>query len=190
MVDREIGRCAWAASGDATMQAYHDTEWGIPEHADKKLFEMLTLEGAQAGLSWRTVLMRRDAYREAYHGFDIARVAAMTDAELETLLTSSGLIRNRLKVYSVRENACAALTVGSLDTYLWSLVPGGPLVNRWTGSSQVPATTPASDLMSKTLRKKGFRFVGSTICYAFMQATGMVNDHLTTCLCYRESQNA
>ena len=185
-----IGRCKWAEGDDATMRAYHDTEWGIPEHADQKLFEMLTLEGAQAGLSWRTVLMRRDAYRESYHGFDIARVAAMTDAELETQLTSSGLIRNRLKIYSVRENARAALTVGSLDAYLWSLASGAPLVNRWTTSSQVPATTPASDLMSKTLRKKGFRFVGSTICYAFMQATGMVDDHLTTCFRHKESPDA
>lgn len=184
------GRCHWAAVGDATMQAYHDTEWGIPEHSDGKLFEMLTLEGAQAGLSWRTVLMRRDAYREAYHGFDIPRVAAMTDTALEHLLTGSGLIRNRLKIYSVRENARVALTIDSLDAYLWSLVPGAPLANRWIDPSQVPATTPTSDRMSKTLRKKGFRFVGSTICYAFMQATGMVDDHLTSCHCYKEPQNA
>lgn len=175
------GRCAWAAGEDAIMRAYHDTEWGIPEHEDHKLFEMLTLEGAQAGLSWRTVLLRREAYWEAYHGFDIARVAAMTDAALERLLTNSGLIRNRLKIYSVRENARTALSVGGLDAFLWSMVPDAPVVNRWTASSQVPATTPVSDLMSKSLRKKGFRFVGSTICYAFMQATGMVNDHLTTC---------
>ena len=174
-------RCKWAEGADAAMQAYHDTEWGIPEHDDTKLFELLTLEGAQAGLSWRTVLMRRDAYREAYHGFDIERVAAMTDAALELLLTSSGLIRNRLKIYSVRDNARAALALGGLNDFLWGLVPGAPIVNRWTASSQVPATTPASDAMSKTLRKRGFRFVGSTICYAFMQATGMVDDHLTTC---------
>jgi DNA-3-methyladenine glycosylase I len=174
-------RCKWAEGADATMQAYHDTEWGIPEHDETKLFEMLTLEGAQAGLSWRTVLMRRDAYREAYHGFDIERVANMTDAQLETLLTSSGLIRNRLKVYSVRDNARAALALGGLNDFLWAMVPGAPIVNRWTDPSQVPATTPASDAMSKTLRKNGFRFVGSTICYAFMQATGMVDDHLTTC---------
>ena len=180
-----IGRCKWAEAGDATMQAYHDTEWGIPEHDSNKLFEILTLEGAQAGLSWRTVLMRRDAYRDAYHGFDIPRVAAMTDAALETLLTSSGLIRNRLKIYSVRDNARTAQTVGGLDAFLWSIVPNAPMANRWTDPSQVPATTPASDLMSKTLRKQGFRFVGSTICYAFMQATGMVDDHLTTCFRHR-----
>ena len=183
-------RCAWAEGNDLIMQAYHDTEWGIPEHADNKLFEMLTLEGAQAGLSWRTVLMRRDAYREAYYGFDIERVAAMTDAALERLLTDSRLIRNRLKIYSVRDNARAALAVGDLNTYLWSLAPGAPVCNRWDTPSQVPATTDASERMSKALRKKGFRFVGSTICYAFMQATGMVNDHLTMCLCYRESQDA
>ena len=179
-----FGRCAWAAGDDATMRAYHDTEWGIPEHDDNRLFEMLTLEGAQAGLSWRTVLMRRDAYREAYHGFDIPRVAAMTDAELEALIAGSRLIRNRLKIYSVRENAKAALAVpGRLDAFLWSLAT--PTRNRWTNPSQVPATTPESDRMSKALRKAGFRFVGSTICYAFMQATGMVADHLTTCFCHR-----
>jgi DNA-3-methyladenine glycosylase I len=190
MNETKIGRCHWAAGDDAIMRAYHDTEWGIPEHSDKKLFEMLTLEGAQAGLSWRTVLMRREAYREAYHGFDIERVAAMADAELEQLLTGSRLIRNRLKIYSVRENARAALAVGDLNIYLWSLAHGAPLINRWDTPSQVPATTEASERMSKALRKKGFRFVGSTICYAFMQATGMVDDHLTTCLCYKESQNA
>lgn len=182
-----MNRCKWAEGGDATMQAYHDTEWGIPEHDDTKLFEMLTLEGAQAGLSWRTVLMRRDAYREAYHGFDIERVAAMTDAALEKLLADSGLIRNRLKIYSVRDNARTALTVGGLDAYLWGMVPGAPRVNRRADPSQVPATTPESDRMSKTLRKKGFRFVGSAICYAFMQATGMVDDHLITCFRHRES---
>ena len=190
MDDPTAGRCKWAEGNDPAMRAYHDTEWGIPEHSDTKLFEMLTLEGAQAGLSWRTVLMRRDAYREAYLGFDIERVAAMTDAALETLLSGSGLIRNRLKIYSVRDNARVALTVGGLDDFLWSIMAGAPIVNRWTDRSQVPATTPASDLMSKVLRKKGFRFVGSTICYAFMQATGMVDDHLTTCFRHKGSQDA
>ena len=178
-------RCAWAANGDAAMQAYHDSEWGVPHHDDVALFELLTLEGAQAGLSWRTVLVRRDAYRVCYHGFEIPRVAAMTDQELEALLADPRLIRNRLKIYSVRDNARAALDViarhGSLDGYLWSFIGNAPVVNRWTEPSQVPATTPRSDTMSKALRKQGFRFVGSTICYAFMQATGMVNDHLTTC---------
>jgi len=178
-------RCAWAENGDAAMLAYHDSEWGIPQHDDRRLFELLILEGAQAGLSWRTVLARREAYRAAYHGYDMDRVAAMTDSELEALIVASPLIRNRLKIVSVRDNARIALAAaaehGSLDGYLWSLVPGAPVVNHWTESSQVPATTPASDAMSKALRKRGFRFVGSTICYAFMQATGMVNDHLTTC---------
>ena len=184
------GRCAWAAGDDAVMRAYHDTEWGVPEHDDRRLFELLTLEGAQAGLSWRTVLMRRDGYRAAYHGFDIVRVAAMTDSELAALLAGSPLIRNRLKIYSVRDNARAAQATiaefGSLDNFLWSLTADAPLVNRWTEPSQVPATTPASDLISKTLRKRGFRFVGSTICYAFMQACGMVNDHVRTCFRYKE----
>lgn len=178
-------RCAWAVNGDAAMQAYHDSEWGVPQHDDRALFELLILEGAQAGLSWRTILSRRQAYRDAFHGFDIARVAGMGDADLEQLLVSSGIIRNRQKVFSARTNAQAALrareTHGSLDAFLWKFVEGTPVVNRWTDSSQVPATTPLSDRMSKDLRKAGFSFVGSTICYSFMQATGMVNDHLTGC---------
>ena len=180
-----LHRCAWAAAGDARMQAYHDREWGIPEHDDSRLFEMLTLEGAQAGLSWRTVLVRREAYRIAFHGFHPERVAAMPDTALEALLTDSPLIRNRLKIYSVRDNARAALNIvgthASLDAFLWSLSDGAPPRNQWTEPSQVPTTTPQSDRMSRILRKQGFRFVGPTICYAFMQATGMVNDHLTTC---------
>jgi DNA-3-methyladenine glycosylase I len=187
-------RCSWAEGGDATMQAYHDNEWGVPHHDDRALFELLTLEGAQAGLSWRTILARREAYREAYHHFDIARVAAMRDTALEKLLTSSGIIRNRLKVYSARDNARVALELvkehGSLDGYLWSFVDGKPLVNGWTQTGQVPAKTALSDRMSKMLSKRGFRFVGSTICYAFMQATGMVNDHLVTCFKYKESGHA
>jgi DNA-3-methyladenine glycosylase I len=183
-------RCHWAETADAQMQAYHDTEWGVPQHDDRALFELLTLEGAQAGLSWRTVLVRREAYRAAYHGFDIERVAAMTDAELSKLLADSPLIRNRLKIFSVRDNARAALAAiardGSLDRYLWSFVNHAPIRNRWTDRSQVPATTPVSDAMSKALKKAGFRFVGSTICYAFMQATGMVDDHLIGC--FRHTQ--
>jgi DNA-3-methyladenine glycosylase I len=180
-----VTRCHWAETADPQMQAYHDTEWGVPHHDDRALFELLTLEGAQAGLSWRTVLVRRKAYRAAYHGFDIERVAAMTDAELETLLADSPLIRNRLKIFSVRSNAHAALRAigehGSLDRYLWSFVGHEPIDNRRTDRAQVPATTPVSDAMSKALKKAGFRFVGSTICYAFMQATGMVDDHLVSC---------
>ena len=178
-------RCPWAAQGDAAYQAYHDTEWGVPVHDDRVLFEFLTLEGAQAGLSWRSILVRRDGYRAAFHDYDIDRVAAMTDAALQERMASAAIIRNRLKIWSVRDNARIALGViaehGSLDRYLWSFVDGTPIVNAWTEAGQVPATTPLSDRMSKDLRKRGFRFVGSTICYAFMQATGMVNDHVTFC---------
>jgi DNA-3-methyladenine glycosylase I len=179
-------RCAWGTATPA-MRAYHDTEWGVALHDDRALFELLTLEGAQAGLSWRTILQRRAAYRAAFHGFDIARVARMRDAALEKLLTDSGVVRNRLKVFSVRDNARAALAAieeaGSFDAFLWGFVDGRPIVNHWTRHEQVPARTDLSDRMSKTLKQRGFRFVGSTICYAFMQATGMVDDHLTTCWC-------
>ncbi|HYZ23715.1 MAG TPA: DNA-3-methyladenine glycosylase I, partial [Rhodopila sp.] len=157
----EVRRCHWAEGEDAVMRAYHDTEWGIPHHGDRELFELLSLEGAQARLSWRTVLLRRDAYREAYHGFEIARVASMPDSELEALIQDSPLIRNRLKIYSVRDNARAALALaeahGSLDRYLWSFVDHVPVRNRWAERAQVPATTPVSDAMSKALRKAGFR---------------------------------
>ncbi len=176
------------------MLAYHDQEWGVPHRDDVALFELLTLEGAQAGLSWRTILARRDEYRRAFHDFDIARIAAMRDASLEKLLLSSGIIRNRLKIWSVRDNARTALDViaehGSLSTYLWSFVAGKPIVNRWETSKHVPAKTELSDRMSKALTKRGFRFVGSTICYAFMQATGMVNDHLVSCFRHKESGHA
>ena len=183
-------RCAWAADGDDLMRDYHDREWGVPLHDDNALFEFLCLEGAQAGLSWRTVLAKRENYRKAFHGFDIARVAAMKDRELEKRLLDPGIIRNRLKVSSVRDNAVAALQVidesGSLDAYLWSFVDGKPLRNRWKTPGEVPASTPLSDRMSKALKKRGFRFVGSTICYSLMQATGMINDHLTGCFRHRE----
>jgi DNA-3-methyladenine glycosylase I len=176
------------------MLAYHDSEWGVPHHDDRALFELLTLEGAQAGLSWRTILARREEYRRAYHNFDIKRVAGMGEASLETLLTTSGIIRNRLKIWSVRDNARTALDViaehGSLDAYLWSFVEGKPVVNHWTTSKDVPAKTELSDRMSKALAKRGFRFVGSTICYAYMQATGMVNDHLVSCFRYQQSGRA
>jgi DNA-3-methyladenine glycosylase I len=183
-------RCFWAPAEDAAMCAYHDSEWGVPLHDDIRLFEFLVLEGAQAGLSWRTVLNKRDAYRRAFHGFDIARVARMTDAALEKLLQNPHVIRNRLKIFSARANAQAALHVvdefGSLDRYLWSFVGGKPRRNRPRGRGDVPATTEISDRMSRELRKRGFNFVGSTICYAFMQATGMVNDHLVDCFRERE----
>jgi DNA-3-methyladenine glycosylase I len=177
-------RCAWAGS-DPLMRDYHDTEWGVPLHDDRALFEFLCLEGAQAGLSWRTVLAKRDNYRKAFHNFDIARVAAMKDRELEKRLLDPGIIRNRLKVSSTRDNAIAALKVidefGSLDAYLWSFVDGKPLLNRWRDAVDVPASTTLSDRMSKALKKRGFRFVGTTICYSLLQATGMINDHLVGC---------
>jgi DNA-3-methyladenine glycosylase I len=177
-------RCHWAADGEL-MQAYHDTEWGVPLHDDRALFEFLCLEGAQAGLSWRTVLHKRDHYRRAFHDFDITKVAGMKDRELEKCLLDPGLIRNRLKITSVRDNAKAALEAideyGSFEAYLWSFVDGKPIRNAWRRRAEVPASTPVSDRMSKALKKRGFRFVGTTICYAFMQATGMVNDHLVEC---------
>ena len=180
----ERQRCPWGAT-DPLLRDYHDTEWGTPLHDDQQLFEFLCLEGAQAGLSWRTVLAKREHYRQVFHDFDIARVAAMKDRELEKLLLDPGIIRNRLKVFATRDNAITALGVieefGSLDAYLWSFVDGKPLVNRWADSGSVPASTPLSDGMSKAMKKRGFRFVGSTILYSLMQATGMINDHLATC---------
>ncbi|GGY29961.1 DNA-3-methyladenine glycosylase [Rhodanobacter panaciterrae] len=181
----DLSRCHWATGSDALMCHYHDTEWGTPLHDDRGLFEFLCLEGAQAGLSWRTVLAKRENYRKAFHNFEIARVAAMKDRELEKLLLDPGIIRNRLKVTATRDNAKVALEVieefGSLDVYLWSFVDGKPLVNRWRDKSEVPASTELSDRMSKTLKKRGFRFVGTTICYSLLQATGMINDHLVGC---------
>ncbi len=178
-------RCDWAENGNSLMCAYHDQEWGVPLHDDRLLFEFLCLEGAQAGLSWRTVLDKRARYREVFHDFDIARVAAMSDAELDGLLGDPGIIRNRRKLAAMRGNARVALDVirtdGSLDAYLWSFVDGVPVVNEWRVARDVPATTPVSDRMSRDMKKRGFRFVGSTICYAHMQATGMVNDHLVEC---------
>jgi len=181
----EPTRCHWAAAADALMCAYHDTEWGVPLHDDRGLFEFLCLEGAQAGLSWRTVLAKRAHYRKLFHDFEIARVAAMSDRELEKVLLDPGIIRNRLKVYSTRDNARAAQAAiaefGSLDGYLWSFVDGRTVVNRWREPAEVPASTPLSDHMSKALKRRGFRFVGSTICYSLMQATGMIDDHLVGC---------
>jgi DNA-3-methyladenine glycosylase I len=182
-------RCGWAGD-EGMMRDYHDQEWGVPLHDDRGLFEFLTLEGAQAGLSWRTVLAKRDNYRRIFHDFDIAKVARMTDAALAKAMLDPGIIRNRLKVDSTRGNARAALKVieedGSLDACLWSFVDGKPLVNRWKAQGDVPASTPLSDRMSKALKKRGFRFVGTTICYSMMQATGMINDHLVSCFRHRE----
>jgi DNA-3-methyladenine glycosylase I len=177
-------RCAWAGS-EPQMIAYHDDEWGVPLHDDNALFELLILEGAQAGLSWRTILNKRLGYREAFDGFDPARVARFDRDRIERLVADPGIVRNRLKIESAVDNAKAVVAVqsqfGSLDRFLWDMVGGRPTLNRWTATDQLPASSPQSDAMSKTLKSHGFRFVGTTICYAFMQATGMVNDHLVTC---------
>jgi DNA-3-methyladenine glycosylase I len=187
-------RCSWVTGSTDAMREYHDREWGLPLHDDRALFEFICLEGAQAGLSWRTVLDKRAHYRRVFDDFDIARCAKLSDSRIEKLLTDPGIIRNRLKVTSVRDNARAALAAidefGSLDTFLWSFVGGAPVRNRLRSSADVPAKTDVSDRMSKTLAKRGFRFVGSTICYAFLQATGMVNDHLVGCFRERECAEA
>jgi DNA-3-methyladenine glycosylase I len=172
------------------MVAYHDQEWGVPNHDDHHLFEMLTLEGAQAGLSWQTILNKRDGYRAAFADFDAAKVARFRDAKVDKLLEDPGIVRNRLKVMSTVANARAVLAVtrefGSLDAYLWGLVGGAPTVNRLRKGQPIPAETDVSRAMSADLKRREFRFVGPTVCYAFMQATGMVNDHLMTCFRYRE----
>jgi DNA-3-methyladenine glycosylase I len=179
-------RCAWAKSD--LMIAYHDTEWGVPQHDDRVLFEFLTLEGAQAGLSWETILKKRENYRRAFDNFDPQRVARYDARKVTRLLANEGIIRNKLKIASTIANAKAFLAVqkefGSFDTYLWRFVGGHPKLNTFKSPSQIPARTPESDALSKDLKKRGFNFVGSTICYAMMQATGMVNDHLTTCFRY------
>lgn len=176
-------RCAWARTPLSI--AYHDVEWGVPVHDDAILFEFLTLEGAQAGLSWETILKKRDAYRDAFVGFDPARVARFTPAHVERLLRNPGIVRNRLKIDSTVGNARAFLAVqhefGSFDAYVWGVVGESPRVNRWRTLQQVPVRTPESDALSRDLFDRGFKFVGSTICYAFMQAVGMVNDHTIDC---------
>jgi DNA-3-methyladenine glycosylase I len=176
-------RCFWAQNELAI--AYHDKEWGVPLHDDHRFFEFIILEGAQAGLSWDTILRKRDAYREAFDNFDPERVARFTQRKLESLLKNEGIVRNRLKISSAVSNAKAFLEVqkevGSFDRYIWQFVGGKPRVNRPRTPKDVPAKTPESDAMSKELRKRGFNFVGSTICYAFMQATGLVDDHMVTC---------
>jgi DNA-3-methyladenine glycosylase I len=179
-------RCAWARS--PAMIAYHDREWGVPVHDDRVLFEFITLEGAQAGLSWETVLAKREAYRRAFAGFDPARVARFTAARRAKLMQDAAIVRNRLKIESTVTNAVAFLAIqrefGSFDLFLWDFVGGGPLRNRFRSMRDVPARTDLSDALSKELKRRGFRFVGSTICYAFMQAVGLVNDHTVDCFRY------
>lgn len=184
MTEETACRCPWCGT-DPLYRAYHDDEWGVPLHDDIRLFEMLTLEGAQAGLSWITILRKREGYRRAFAGFDPRIVSAFTDDDVARLLADPGIVRNRLKVASTITNARAVLELqtlyGSLDAYIWSFVDGVPIRNRWGTMNDIPASTKLSDTMSRELKRRGFRFVGSTICYAFMQATGMVNDHLTGC---------
>ena len=184
-------RCAWALGDDDLTLAYHDEEWGVPSHDEPHLFEMLTLEGAQAGLSWRTILHKREGYRRAFAGFDVAKVARFNPAKVERLLADPTIVRNRLKVESTVANARANRDLdGSLDELLWSVVGDAPTVNRWRRLSDLPAETPASRAMSKDLKRRGFRFVGPTVCYSLMQATGLVNDHVTSCFRYREVQQS
>jgi DNA-3-methyladenine glycosylase I len=183
-----INRCPWVGLNKPFYAQYHDEEWGVPVYDDRKHFEFLILEGAQAGLSWETILKRREGYRQAFCDFDPERVAKMTDEELEKLLQDEGIIRNRLKVFGARRNAIVYLKIqkefGSFTKYIWSFVNGQPIVNHWQNMTELPARSKESDALSKDLKKRGMTFVGSTIMYAHMQATGLVNDHLVSCFRY------
>ena len=189
---KSLKRCPWAGIADAEYQRYHDEEWGVPLTDDRALFEKLALEGFQAGLAWITVLRKRAGYRELFDGFDAERIARYTDRKLDKLLLDPRIIRNRLKVYGTRKNARAFLAVqeeiGSFSEYLWGFVENSPVQNRRRSMKEIPATTPVSDELSKDLKRRGFTFVGSTIMYAHMQATGMVNDHTTDCFRHKECQ--
>ena len=182
-------RCSWA-QGNQLEKDYHDTEWGVPVHDDKVLFEFLILEGAQAGLSWSTILNKREGYRKALDDFDVQKISKYGESKILELLDNPGIVRNKLKVNSTILNACLLIEVqkefGSFDKYIWQFVGGNPIVNRWNSVSEVPVSTPESDAMSKDLKKRGFKFIGTTICYAYMQAMGMVNDHTTDCFCYNK----
>ncbi|MDG7000074.1 MAG: DNA-3-methyladenine glycosylase I [Nitrososphaerota archaeon] len=183
-------RCDWSLS-DPLLREYHDKEWGVPIHHDAKLFEFLTLEGAQAGLNWLTILRKRTGYHKAFDSFDLEKISSYRQKKVNVLLQDSGIIRHKLKILSTIQNAKSALAVkdefGSLDRYFWSFVKDAkPIKNKWNSMTQVPATSEESDALSKDLKKRGFRFVGSTICYAFMQATGMVNDHKVSCFRYSQ----
>ncbi|MDP3124273.1 MAG: DNA-3-methyladenine glycosylase I [Thiobacillus sp.] len=183
----DLPRCAWCGA-DPLYRAYHDEEWGVPLHDERALFELLTLEGAQAGLSWFTILKKREGYRPAFNDFDAERIARYTEADVTRLMADAGIVRNRLKIESTITNARATLKLresgGGLDGYFWNFVGGRPIVNAWTDMSQVPASTPLSDAISKDMKQRGFKFVGSTILYAHMQAMGLVNDHTTECFRY------
>jgi DNA-3-methyladenine glycosylase I len=183
-------RCDWVAEGDPLSIVYHDTEWGVPSHDDRHLFELLTLEGAQAGLSWATILRKRDGYRSAFAQFEPGKVARFDRRRIERLLKDPSIVRNRLKVESTVNNAQRMLDVQgefrSFDTYIWQFVEGAPIVGKWRELSDLPSETKESKQLSKDLKRRGFRFVGPTVCYAFMQAAGLVNDHVRTCFRYRE----
>jgi len=183
-------RCTWAEGGNELYIQYHDREWGVPVHEDRKQFEFLILEGAQAGLSWSTVLNKREGYRKAFAVFDPVKVARFSEKKIETLIQNPSIIRNRLKITSAVSNARAFLAIqkeyGSFDTYIWDFVGGKPLQNRWNAMADVPATSPESEALSKDLKQRGLKFVGSTIMYAHLQAAGLVNDHLVSCFRYRE----
>ena len=177
----EPGRCAWAAGSDTAMSHYHDTVWGVPQRDATTLFEFLTLEGAQAGLSWRTILLKRDGYFAAFDQFDVERIAAYTDADAARLVGDATIVRNRMKIESTIDNARAWLQLDDPVQFVWSFVDGRPIQNHHSTMAEVPSSTVLSDLMSKELKRRGFRFVGTTICYAYMQACGLVNDHLVSC---------
>jgi len=183
-------RCEWVNGGNELYHEYHDNEWGRVLHDDRLLFEFLTLEGAQAGLSWATVLNKQEGYRKAFDNFDINKVAKYDEKKIAELLENPEIVRNKLKVNSTVNNAQIILEIqeelGSFDQYIWQFTDGKTIKNTWTSMKQVPASTPESDYMSKNLKKRGFKFIGTTICYAFMQATGMVNDHTVDCCCYKE----
>lgn len=183
--DHNVCRCPWVDLGKPDYVAYHDEEWGVPVHDDRKLFEFLVLESAQAGLSWYTILRKREGYRQAFAGFDPEQVARFDDAKVQELLSNPGIVRNRLKILATINNAQRFLSIqqefGSFDAYIWRFVDGQPIVNEFHTLAECPATTTESDALSKDLKKRGFKFMGSTVCYAHMQATGMVNDHLLDC---------
>ena len=185
-------RCGWVPANDPLYQRYHDEEWGVPVHDDQRLFEFLILEGAQAGLSWATILKKRENYRQAFDYFDPQLVARYDEKKIAALLENPGIVRNRLKIYAAVGNARAFLEVqrefGRFDRYIWQFVGGKPKVNAWPALRDIPARTAESDAMSKDLKKRGFKFIGSTICYAFMQAAGLVNDHTTDCFRYHEME--
>lgn len=189
-----IKRCAWVKENEPLYREYHDKEWGVPVYDDRILFEMLFLEGAQAGLSWWTILQKRENYRKAFDHFDAEKIVHYTDEKLQSLLNNKGIVRNKLKIQSVVTNAKTFLTIqkeyGSFSGYIWNFVDNNPIVNRWETVQEVPVSNEISDHMSKKLKKDGFSFVGSTICYSFMQAVGMVNDHTLDCFCHPSHQKA